>query len=325
MKMLGLGDIVMTLPAILRKNQSSDLYLMIDIKFTSFASKFIGSDKIIPVDYEKIRGGILASIMQLIKINLEVINKNFDQIYILHGHPFYKLIGILQFWKIRHATHSIFNRQSLVSSRYLGYNHYCFVNDCPENSNKFEFDFEIAREIFCRSIPIPNQIDNYVIFAPGYSGNIADPTSSRRRLDIDKWILLANIFKENNVNVKVIGSYAEKEIYTVAFGESVEILCNIRDLSEVGRILIAAKVVITTDNGILHLAYLSKSNIVAIFGPTSPLERIPIFLDNISIITPVAMSCSPCFDGRTVYECDNAACMNNNQPHRIFEVAKKYL
>jgi ADP-heptose:LPS heptosyltransferase len=151
----------------------------------------------------------------------------------------------------------------------------------------------------------------YVVCSPGYGGNVGDQSSERRKLPLDRW-------KEVIAKCKALGY---RVVLTGAPSE-IEVLSPISDLVDynfIGKtkfldllyLMRKSWGVITTDNGQFHIATMAGSRVLSIFGPTNFLERVPPDSENIFQINKSLPICSPCHDGRLVFECKHNICMTN--------------
>jgi heptosyltransferase-2 len=97
--------------------------------------------------------------------------------------------------------------------------------------------------------------------------------------------------------VVVLGSAKERalgdEVAAAAHGARVLNLCGQTSLGDVVDLLAAAKVAVSNDSGLLHVAAAAGTPVVAIYGSSSP-EFTPPLTDTAAIVTR-RLSCSPCF------------------------------
>ena len=71
-------------------------------------------------------------------------------------------------------------------------------------------------------------------------------------------------------------------------------LCGKTSLSDTVDILAMAKYVITNDSGLMHIACATNTNVIAIYGSTSPLFTPP--LSKKAQVLQIKLDCSPCFE-----------------------------
>lgn len=80
-------------------------------------------------------------------------------------------------------------------------------------------------------------------------------------------------------------------------------------LVETLALLDAAAVTVTHDTGPLHLAGLTSTAVVTIFGPTDPHGRLPWRPNSVALWGGEGFACRPCYDGRDYAPCPDNACM----------------
>jgi ADP-heptose:LPS heptosyltransferase len=87
------------------------------------------------------------------------------------------------------------------------------------------------------------------------------------------------------------------------------------------------KVVIGPDSGMLHLAGISNTPIVGLFGPFPSNLRLSYYLDAIGI--DAKTNCSPCFRHFPLnfckYNSGDGVCLNSINPETIIEQVKKFI
>jgi heptosyltransferase-2 len=79
----------------------------------------------------------------------------------------------------------------------------------------------------------------------------------------------------------------------------------------------ACDAVITHDTGPLHLAGLSATCLIGIFGPTDPATRVPRRPYAMGIWGGQGFACRPCYDGRDFAPCQFNGCMHQVTPEFV--------
>ena len=72
------------------------------------------------------------------------------------------------------------------------------------------------------------------------------------------------------------------------------------------------------DTGPLHLAGITSTAIVAIFGPTDPRGRLPQRSNCVALWGGEGFACRPCYDGRDYAPCEHNGCMRQITPAMAF-------
>ena len=319
-KHLGIGDIIMTLPAyfyLVNKYGVNNVDWLADYKMKYILENFMPKDNILCLDTRLLHQGIFGKIKFLIVSNLMLIGKRYSRIYILHGHFLYFLTAILKFWAARSCLSFRFGRQSLIRGRYLGLNHFNYVSNEDGPIGSFNSYYNQAVD-HLNALINETQIfsqkkgTDYAVFCLGLGENLGDSTSTRRRVKMSLWIELAVMIKTRGLNVIVLCGPGDDKILENAFKNCDVALVKERSFIKIASLLRSAKIVVTTDNGMFHLACLSGAKTLALFGPTLFSERCPPVGANVMIYTnPRAPLCVPCFDGQTVYNCSENLCLSN--------------
>ena len=83
--------------------------------------------------------------------------------------------------------------------------------------------------------------------------------------------------------------------------------------------------VITHDGGPLHLALLAGTRLIALFGPTSPHEKVPE-RDGVVVLWGGAdLACRPCYDGNDYADCPLNVCLREVSVERVHEEADRLI
>jgi lipopolysaccharide heptosyltransferase II len=128
------------------------------------------------------------------------------------------------------------------------------------------------------------------------------------------------------LNAKIVLSGAEKD--SVLAGEirgmmksSPVISCGLTTLKELGALLERADLVVANDSGPMHLAVAMKSNVIALFGPTSPGLTGPYGNGRYRVICKNEECEVPCYD----ITCADNRCMSAISVEEVFKEAEKLI
>ena len=86
-----------------------------------------------------------------------------------------------------------------------------------------------------------------------------------------------------------------------------------------------ARVTVTHDTGPLHLAGLTSTAIVALFGPTDPHGRLPRRANVTALWGGEGFGCRPCYDGRDYAACQHNGCIRQITPACALEQIRRLL
>ncbi|MDO8535491.1 MAG: lipopolysaccharide heptosyltransferase II [Candidatus Omnitrophota bacterium] len=160
--------------------------------------------------------------------------------------------------------------------------------------------------------------DRLAVLCPG--GNW-DP----KRWPKKNFALLADMLAEK-LGVRVVLSGAEKDSALVKdiklmMKSSPVISCGRTTLKELGALLERANLVVANDSGPMHLAVAMKTNVIALFGPTSPKLTGPYGKGNYRVIWKTEGCEVPCYD----VTCTDNICMAAITVEDVFKEAQNFL
>ena len=135
---------------------------------------------------------------------------------------------------------------------------------------------------------------------------------------------LANKLQELGYQVWIMGSskdqaLAEEIIQAAKVQTQLYNLCGRTDLVEVIDLLACAKVVVSNDSGLMHVACAVNVPVIAVYGSSSPDFTPP--LSNLAIIEQLSLDCSPCFARTCKYGHYN--CLQLIKPEMILNQINK--
>jgi heptosyltransferase-2 len=161
-----------------------------------------------------------------------------------------------------------------------------------------------------------------VLLAPGGARNVLR-NDELRRWPLNNWIQLARALREIGVRVTLIGGSTD-----AAEGDQVERdvpgvvnLIGRTTVEQLLRRIRSVRLLITHDSGPLHLAILAHTPSVALFGPTSPIERIPPGTSTVVATAAAALPCAPCYDGHGYAPCAHNRCLTEVTVEQVLQLA----
>lgn len=128
---------------------------------------------------------------------------------------------------------------------------------------------------------------------------------------------LARMLAERGYAVWLVGSPKDHAVAeTIAQGAAATCinLCGKTDIAEAADLLAAARLVVTNDSGLMHIAAAVGRPVIALYGSSAPQFTPP--LSNDARILSLSIECSPCFKR----ECPlgHFKCLNDLSPERVF-------
>ena len=148
---------------------------------------------------------------------------------------------------------------------------------------------------------------------------------SAKRWPTNKWVQLANFYKEKNYNVYLLGKNKNLDINynSVLKKDSVISLLGKTSLEEATYLLSLVDLVITNDSGLMHITASVNTNLISIFGSSSPFYTPPLMKDQFGEVVYKALKCSPCFKRECPLQHLN--CLNHISAEEILNKSIKYL
>lgn len=142
------------------------------------------------------------------------------------------------------------------------------LSECP----KIIASDEIAQNIQNQKTKI-TQDGSFAVFVPGCS-----PQHPQKRWPTQSFIELGQLLFKNNIqHILIIGAQSEADICKeIAQSDSRFInLCSQTSLLEIPEWLKGASLIVGNDTGTSHMAASSNSPLIALFGPTDPVQSQP--------------------------------------------------
>jgi len=128
---------------------------------------------------------------------------------------------------------------------------------------------------------------------------------------------LARMLAARGCAVWLVGSprdHAVAETIAQLAGGSCINLCGRTDIAEAADLLAAAKLVVTNDSGLMHVAAAVGRPVVALYGSSSPEFTPP--LGEYTRILSLGLECSPCFERNCPL--GHLRCLNDLSPQSVF-------
>jgi heptosyltransferase-2 len=157
-----------------------------------------------------------------------------------------------------------------------------------------------------------------VVLVPGGAKNLLRD-NPLRRWPLHNYVELASRLIERRCEVVLIGGPDDRWVSSAFTGLDVQDAIGKLSLVESIALLDSAAVTVTHDTGPLHLAGITGTGIVAIFGPTSPYRFMPQRENCVALWGGEGFACRPCYDGRDFAPCKNNGCVQQVTPEMVLE------
>ena len=320
-----LGDIILTIPTISllkKKYPDSNIYYIVEEEFAEVG-------KLLPDISELIIVPRKMNLTQMLKLRKKIKALGFDVLIDLHSGPKSSQISLLsgikkkigykvpfRSWiydvKIKRTQkkpyiHSVYNQIRLLEG--IG---------IKVDSGNIPYYPEVKQDR--KQADKKLEIKNNIVIHVGAGNEFRD-------WGTQKYISLSKKLIDNGYSVSLIG-HGDKETL-----RGVEIEKEVIVNNYIGKLSIAkslnliqcSDVYFGVDSGPLHLASLSKTPIIAIYGPNVPEISGPWRKDNITILQS-DMECRPCDQRVCIYKekNDRIKCMKNIGADKVYEAIIKY-
>jgi heptosyltransferase-2 len=162
-----------------------------------------------------------------------------------------------------------------------------------------------------------------VIVAAGARNTLRD--DALRRWPVESYVALAETLLAVGHEVVLAGGPDDKWAREYFRGVAITDVTATLSLVEMLALLDSADVTVTHDTGPLHLAGLTSTAIVTIFGPTDPHGRLPQRANCVALWGGEGYACRPCYDGRDYADCSHNGCIREITPQMVAEQVEQLL
>ena len=146
-----------------------------------------------------------------------------------------------------------------------------------------------------------------------------------KRWPNNNWVELANAYESHNYNIYFLGKDTKlnDKYREVLQKNSVVSLIGKTNIKDASYLLALADLIISNDSGLMHIAASVNSNLISIFGSSSPFYTPPLMKENLGEVIYKGLECSPCFKR----ECPliHLNCLNSISVDEILKKSMKYL
>ena len=147
-----------------------------------------------------------------------------------------------------------------------------------------------------------------IAIVPGGAKNVMRD-NPLRRWPVEQYAAIAAELRRRGYEVVLIGGPEDTWVVESFNGLDVVDAIGKYSLRETLALLDSADVTVTHDTGPLHLAGITSTAIVSIFGPTRPDSFMPQRENCVGLWGGAGFACRPCYDGRDFAPCTNNGCV----------------
>lgn len=317
-----IGDVVQCAVAITlfkKKNPQARIDWAVGQSLVSFVKALGVADRVISINYDGlVKGSLFSRLKTFFQEASKLSGLGLYQ-KIANAHADYRYNLLTRLVKVRAKSH--LDRPYPIVNRYRVYECLRLLT----NRDPIECDINFGLQTLCENLRLATANNhevlpcNYVVLVPGGAKNLLSD-NPQRRWPIDSYVVLAKKLRAIGLQVVVAGGATDSWIIDSFNGVDVINLVGKTDLMGLFRLMDNAEVIVAHDSGPLHLAMVTGSPLVGIFGPT-PANAVVAFDRPYTRVLHMQnrIACSPCYDGRTFANCSDNKCMSSISVDTVFE------
>ena len=325
-KIGAVGDVVMALPLLsaLRGAGASEVTWLCGQGVAPLLGLVEGVDEIVTLDEKALfRGKPLTRVREIARVWRRLIGRSFDLIIMAHPDVRYRTLTAPLIGGRRKSLGK--GRDGLIRGRHHS-NEYVRLALGLEGPS-----------VPCAALPVirPELPESFsAMFGGAGQGNVAlAPGGARnvlrenalRRWPLESYAELAKRLVKAGVNVILTGDAADEWTLAAFRDLPIQSLIGKTGLTDLLAVYARCSVVVAHDSGPLHLAQLARTPLVALFGPTSPLDFVLHLSGGKVFWGGAGLSCRPCYDGRDFAACDNNVCLKEIEVDSVCDAVVEVL
>lgn len=332
-RVAALGDIVSTsvlLARIRAERPNARVTWLCGASAAPLVAMFDGVHEIITVDERRLfNSGLVPRAREMLRVWRILALRRFDLALIPHRDTRYRwLLASARVRRTRGLTTRLGDRQPPLRVRFWGDEYARLLDDGAERGPRCR-KYQVAdlRGRLPSSGPLAT-CDRagapLVCLVPGGARNVLrdDP---HRRWPVRHYVTTARALRHAGCEVMLLGGADDAWVRDQFAGLDVEDRIGRTSLAESLALLESCNLVITHDTGPLHLARLVRARILALFGPTVPLETVGEDPSITALWGGEQLTCRPCYDGTSYAPCSTFECMAELGPDVVVRTALSIL
>lgn len=321
-KLAAMGDIVMAstlIAAVRHRWPAAHITWLTGDPFASLVRRFEGIDEVRSVDAESLLAGpnlreslkapkAAARRAKAIASTLGTLaTKTWDLALVAHSDPRYA--QLLRFASVRELRQFGEPRRD----RYMGEDYAQMLAEAAAPAPT-----ALAGLRWATGCPPTRARSQRVVLAPGGARNLLRD-NPLRRWPAANWAALATALAQAGCQLSVIGAASDRpeaDAVLAAVPGARDVVGK-QDLNALITELATSDVLVTHDSGPMHLAQLTRTPAVALFGPTSPAQFVAPGANVTVHSAAQGLPCAPCYDGRDYAECALNLCLTRVEPSAV--------
>jgi len=333
-KVAALGDFLMATPALHALKlapRTSGIHLLAGRSIIAAVEVNPDVDRVFYLDDRCIfHGSLPAKVLEVLRISWRLRREKYDVGFNFHRDWRFNIILFLA--GCRRRIGFARGRKPLLLTeavRVPGIKHHIFhYCDLLRTLGVFCFDFKMVFPIGAAQAAAaadkflkPADLDDYIVLAPGGAANVKEEMGSRR-WPVENFSALAGLLLGSGRRVVILGSGGDAPIAARIRAEQPGVvdLTQGTTLVEAAALLKKARLAVSNDSGLMHLAAAVGTPVISIFGPTHPGEKKPLQAGSVAVWKGEELECSPCYHDGAFPQCDHLSCLKKITPQEIFNL-----
>lgn len=324
-KIAAIGDVIMAIPMVQKireREPDADITWVCGKAVYPILQEFPIDHFIVVDEKHLLRGNKMEKIKVVLDLWKQIAFRHYDVIALGHASRRYKILTLLTRSEVFHAFSHVMGRIWPIPGRHHTDEYVrLVVND---------FKKPVQSAIFPAinlSKKLEDKLSNskkIIALAPGGARNLlAD--DGIRRWPIEHYAELAKQLVADNYQVVITGAPSDQWI--LPYFDDIDIVDFVGKTNLLQLIAVFQRVdaIVTHDSGPLHLAGMTKTPLVALFGPTNPYEKVPQ-RDNVKIVwNHQKYACCPCYDGKYYAKCSHNDCLADIKTEEVYSMIQEML
>lgn len=320
-KLGAMGDVVMarTLPAAVRARYPRARFSWLTGRgLAPLVGRFEGVDELIEADDAALlTGSAWARARELSRLAWRLAGRRFDLVLTGHADARYAALSATV-WADRRRS---FGPGLPLAGRWHG-DEYARLLDGSEGAGQARPRLKALRPGLDKALAAELKGKRGVLLFPGGAKNLLRD-DALRRWPLAHYAGLARSLRAQRRAVWLGGAASDAWVRPAFKGLGCVDLIGRADLVQTLALCGHAAAVVTHDSGPLHLAQAADARVVALFGPTTPSEKVGPGSRSVVLWGGEDLRCRPCYDGRDYADCSDNRCLAGILPAQALGALKQ--
>lgn len=334
-KLGAIGDIIQAAAAVdeyKRLNPGLKVDWVVGKPLASLLNSMKVADHIVSIDDQAILSGTwIAKVGAILSAFVQIFSqiKRCDQLYIAHTHWQYCIFAMPLLFRNPTLILGRIKRFYPALTQFRVSEYFLFLSQEFMTGQQGNVALQrIGKNVLSTNHSFKLEVDptkKYVALVPGGSKNLMRD-DFLRRWPIESYVELAGKLIARGYEVVLVGGKGDS--WVKPYFSELHAIDLIGETSIVDVVDIFSKVnlVVSHDTGPLHLATITTTPLIAIFGPTPDSAVVSTDRKSLLVFKVTSdITCAPCYDGVNYAPCKNPICMRSTAVDEVFKKASVLL